>query len=73
MTERRRIASVVAGAPSELAIVVARGADAFGIAVLHAGECVAFLTPAQAEADADRLRTMAKLARRPGKLLEDAA
>lgn len=67
MTEHRRLTSVVDGAPSELAIVVARGAGSFGVAVLHAGECVAFLTPEQAEADAAELRRMAKIARNPGK------
>lgn len=69
----RRTTSVVDGSPSELAIVIARGESDHGVAVLHGGECVAFLTPAQAEADAKRLRDLARLARRPGKLPDLAA
>lgn len=60
------VARLVDDAPRQLAIVIARGADEFGIAVLHGGEAVAFLTPAQAEADADTLRELARVARRPG-------
>jgi antitoxin (DNA-binding transcriptional repressor) of toxin-antitoxin stability system len=63
---------LVDDAPDELAAVVARGEAGWGVALLHGGECVAFLTPAQAEAEAKRLRDLARLARRPGKLPERA-
>jgi hypothetical protein len=67
MTSHGRIARITDGAASELAIVAARGAEDWGVAVLHGGEAVAFLTPAQARADAARLEQMAWLCENPGK------
>jgi hypothetical protein len=63
-----RLLPLVDTAPRELAIIIARGSDDFGIAVLHAGEAVAFLTPAQAESEAAELRRLAAVCRRPGKV-----
>ena len=62
-----RLASIYADAPRELTIVTARGEDEWGVAVLHGGEAIAFLTPAQAERDARAMRDAARLARNPGK------
>lgn len=61
-----RISRLVEDAPNVLHAVVARGSEAFGVAVLHAGEAVAFLTPEQAEKQGRHLIELAKLARKPG-------
>lgn len=64
MTRDHRL---VDGAPAALCAVVARGAISIGVAVLHGGQAVAFMTPAQAESQGRRLLELAKIARNPGK------
>jgi hypothetical protein len=62
-------ARILDDAAPQLMAVVARGANGFGVAVLHDGEAIAFLTPRQAEADGRQLLELAKIARNPGKSL----
>jgi hypothetical protein len=59
---------VVDRAPPSLNLMVARGAGGFGVAQLHGGEAIAFLSPEQARAEAMRLLDLATLASRPGQL-----
>lgn len=66
MTKRVRLVDLAPAA--RMHAVIAKGADGFGVAVLHAGEAIAFLTPAQAEEDGKRFLELARLARRPGSL-----
>lgn len=70
---RRQHVRLTDNAPPVLLAVVAKGADGFGVAVLHGGEAVAFLTPKQAESEGRRLIELAKLARNPGKCPGDIA
>lgn len=55
-------------APAALNLMVARGANGFGVAQLHGGEAIAFLSPEQARTEALRLLDLAKVASRPGQL-----
>lgn len=62
-----KLTRLVDDASPVLMACVAKGSEGFGVAVLHAGEAIAFMTPAQAEREAKRLRELARLARNPGK------
>jgi hypothetical protein len=66
MIEGRRLPPLVDAAPRELNIMIAQGSAAFGVAVMHGGEAIAFLTPAEAEEKARELIEYAKVCRRPG-------
>lgn len=65
-----KLERIVDDAPPVLMAVVAKGADAFGVAVLHGGEAVAFLSPRQARSESKRLKELAWLAENPGKCPE---
>lgn len=60
-------------AAPQLSTCLARGAAGWGVAVLHGGEAIYFLSPKQAEADGKQLLEFAKLARNPGKSLCEVA
>jgi hypothetical protein len=67
MGSNRPPARILDDAAPQLQVVLARGANGFGVAVLHGAEAIYFLTPQQAEADGRQLLELAKLARNPGK------
>lgn len=54
-------------AAPQLTAILARGANGWGVCVMHNAEAIAFLSPKQAEADGRQLLELAKLARNPGK------
>lgn len=54
--------------PRVLHVMVARGADGFGVAVMHGEEAIAFLSPQDAMTKGEELIRYAKLARKPGSL-----